>query len=446
MIITNRFLPRRTVLRGLGATIALPLFDAMVPAHAAMRNIAANPIQRFGAFYVPMGINMAQWTPTSEGPLEITPILTPVESFKDRLLVLSGLNSREAMSNDNGPHPRAQTTWLTGTRPRRTEGVDVHAGVSMDQVAAQAFGRQTQLSSLELAFEAVGTLNANCGTYGYACVYNNTVSWRTPTMPLPMEMHPRAVFERLFGGSDTTDAKARMQQIEKERSLLDAVTDKIARLESRLGARDRAKLTEYLDSVREVERRIQKAEEQVDLELPVVDHPRGVPALMEEHARIMFDLLALAYQSDLTRVATVMYGRESTLRTFPEIGVPESWHPLSHHQRDPVKLAKQAKLNTFHMKLFASFLERLASIPEGDGSLLDSTTFLYGSGMSDSDLHYPLDLPVLVVGGRTAGIRGGRHVKYEKGTPLANLQLTLLHKLGVPADHFGDSNNELTDI
>lgn len=443
MIITKKYLPRRTVLRGLGATIALPLLDGMVPAFAAPRNSAARPVRRLSVVYVPMGMNMSKWTPAAEGSLELSPILQPLAAFQDRLTVVGGLASEEATGNDNGPHPRAQTAWLTGARAKRTEGVDLHAGISMDQIAAREFGKETQLASLELALEAVDTLNGGCASYGYSCVYSNTIAWRSATTPLPMEVNPRAVFERLFGAADTTDQKTRLARIQKDRSLLDAVTEKIASLEKRLGPRDRTKLAEYLDSVRDVERRIHKAEEQVGQEVPTVERPAGIPATFEEHGKLMYDLLTLAYQGDLTRVSTFLYGREASVRTFPEIGIPDPWHPLSHHQDIPEKLEKQAKLNIFHMGLFAYFLEKLRSTADGDGSLLDHTLLLYGTGMSNSNLHVYEDLPTLVVGGQAVPTKGGRHLRYPKGTPLANLHLTLLDKIGVPVQHFGDSTGEL---
>jgi hypothetical protein len=313
----------------------------------------------------------------------------------------------------------------------------------MDQIAARAFANETQLASLELALEAVDTPNGGCAVNGYSCAYSSTIAWSTPTTPLPMEVNPRAVFERLFGTSDSTDQRTRLAQIQRNRSLLDAVTEQVARLEKRIGPGDRGKLTQYLDAVRDVERRVQKAEEQVARELPVVDRPAGVPATFEEHAKLMYDLLALAYQCDMTRVSTFLYGREASVRTFPEIGVSESWHPVSHHGDNPEQLEKQAKINSYHVKMFAYFLEKLRSTADGDGSLLDHTTILFGSGMSDSQRHMPRNLPTLIVGGPTADIKGGRHIRYPHGTPLANLHVTLLQKVGVPEEHLGDSTGRL---
>ena len=442
MIITKKHLPRRTVLRGLGATVALPLLDGMVPAFAALRNTAANPVRRLGVIYVGMGMYMKEWMPAAEGALQLSPILQPVAPFQDRLLVVSGLDSKEADGTDGGTHPRMQTTWLTGCRAKRTEGVGgVQAGVSMDQIVAREFGKATQLASLELAIESVDLLGT-CFA-GYSCAYMNTIAWRSPRTPLPMENNPRAVFERLFGASDTTDPRARLAEIQADRSILDSITDKVAHFQTGLGPSDRARVAQYLEAVRDVERRIQKAEEQVGRELPVVERPMGIPATYEEHAKLMFDLLAIAYQVDLTRVTSFLLGREASVRSYPEIGVPDSHHPLSHHGNDPEKLAKQAQINIMQMKLLRYFLEKLNALPDGDGSLLDHTLLLYGSGMSDSNLHIPRNVPTLVVGGgKTFQITGGRHLRFPE-KPLTNLQLTLLEKLRFPVEHFGDSTGEL---
>ena len=444
MIVTGVSLSRRTVLRGLGSAIALPLLDSMIPAFAASPSAAA-PVARLAAIYVPMGANMSKWTPAAVGALELTPILQPLAAFKDRLVVVSGLDSREAEGNDGGTHPKAQATWATGARAKRTEGVDIRAGISMDQIAARAFEEETQLSSLELALESVDTFAGGC-ELGYSCAYNGTIAWRTPTTPLPMEPNPRLVFERLFGTSETTDAGARVARSRRGRSILDAVTEKIGGLQKRVGPADRNKLDQFLEAVRDVERRLQKIEAQSDRELPLVEQPAGIPATFEEHAKLMFALQTLAYQTDLTRVTTMMMGREASARSFPEIGIPDTWHPLSHHAGDPVKLEKQAKLNTFHVGLLAYLLDKLQSTPDGDGSLLDHTTLLYGSGMSDSDLHLPAELPTLVVPSQGSGITGGRHVKYDGQVPLANLQLSLLQSLGMSIQQFGDSTGALSGL
>ena len=444
MIITQKHLSRRTVLRGVGATVALPLLDAMVPAYAAVRKTAARPRSRFAAVYMPNGTDLARWTPAAEGPLALSPILEPLAPFRDRLLVLSGLGNEEATGNDNGPHPRAQTSWLTGARAKRSDGVDIRAGVSMDQLAAQEFGKETQLGSLELALESVDTLNGGCAPrYGYSCVYNGTLAWRTATTPLPMEVNPRAVFERLFGSGGSTDPAVRRAGLERDKSLLDAMLDKISHLEQRLGGGDRRKLDEYLHAVRDVERRIQRAEERVGTDLPLVEQPVGVPATFGEHARLMFDMLVLAYQTDMTRVSTYLLSREATTRSFPEIGVTAAWHETSHHGEDPQKLETLTRINTFNVQMLAYFLDRLRETQDGDGSLLDHTTVLFGGGLGDPNQHIPFELPTVVVGGRSANIKGGRHVRYPSKTPLANLHRTLLLRLGVPVERLGDSTGEL---
>ena len=447
MIITKKHLSRRTVLRSMGAVIALPLLDSMVPALTAQRLTAARAIRRLCVVYAPMGMNMAKWTPATEGQLVLSPILQPLASFKDRLLVVSGLDSWEAARiQDAGLHTRAQATWATGVKPKQTEGGDFYLGISMDQVAAQDLGKDTQLASLELSLETADTINAGCAQIGYSCVYNNTIAWRTPTAPLPVEVNPRALFERMFGGLESTDSRARLAQRERDRSILDAVTEKMARLRLGLGPDDNRKIDEYFEAVRDVERRLQKAEAAGDVELPVVERPRGVPDTYEAHAKVMFDLLALAYQTDLTRVSTFMLGRELSNRTFPEIGVPDAWHSASHHQNDPGKLERQAKLNSYQLGLFAYFLEKLRSTPDGDGSMLDTAALFYGSGMSNSNLHINLDLPNLVVSGKSTQITGGQHVRCPARTPLANLQLAVLQKLGIPVERFGDSSEALVGV
>ena len=462
MIVTKKHLPRRTVLRGLGAAISLPFLDSMVPALTATRLTAANPPKRFGAVYIGMGMNMKQFTQDTQESvtdLEITPALQPLASFKDRMTVIRGMAMKNAdtSSGGTGQHSRIGACWLTGLRPKKTEGADMYAGKSMDQFMADQIGQETQLSSLELAVEAPELLGS-C-EFGYTCAYTSTLAWKTPTTPLPMEINPRTVFERLFGAGDSTDTRARLAQNARDRSILDAVTDDMSNLQKRLGKGDHAKLTEYMQSVRDIERRIQLAENQAEVELPVVDKPMGIPPTFEEHSKLLFDLLTLAYQTDLTRVATFMLVRELSLRTYPEIGVPDPHHPLSHHQDNPEKLAKQAKLNVFHMGLFAHFLERMAATPDGDGSLLDHTLLLYGSGMSDSNLHLPRTVPTFVIGGKEYGLQGGRHLRVDSGAqqvvgqvgdvradevPLCNLQMTLMEKMGVHMEEFGDSNGYLS--
>ena len=446
MIATKKYLSRRTVLRGLGATIALPLLDGMVPAFAAIRNTAANPVRRLGAIYVPMGMDMAHWTPSADGrEFELTPILQPLAPYRDRLLVLTGLDSNEAgprPQDSGGPHTRVQAAWLTGVRAKKTQGADFELGTSMDQIAAREFAKQTQFASLELALESVDVVVGACD-FGYTCAYTSTLAWRSPTTPLPMMINPRVVFERLFGDSGSTDPRVRRARMQKDASILDSVKQEVAGLQRKLGPRDQVKVNEYLEAILDIERRIQIAEKQSSRELPLIEQPMGIPASFEEHSKLMFDMLTLAYQTDLTRVATFMMSRELSARTYPEIGLPEPHHPMSHHQNNPEKLAKLAKLNTFHAQMFAYFVEKLRSTPDGDGSLLDHTLLLYGSGMSDPNLHKNLDLPTLVVAAPSVGVKAGRHVTYPKGTPLANLHLSLLDKMGVRVDRLGDSTGQL---
>lgn len=441
MIVTKKCLPRRTVLRGFGAILTLPYLDCMIPAFAQGRRGIGGPVRRFGAVYVGNGQNMGLWTPQSEGALVLSPTLKPLAGFADRMIVLSGLDNKPAIGNNGGPHARCCGSYLTGTTVKKTDGGDVRAGISMDQVMATEVGQETQLASLELSLEPVDFLG-NCSA-GFSCIYNNTIAWRSPTTPVPMENNPRAVFERLFGSSGSSDARTRLADIRKDRSILDSVTTNVARLERRIGPRDRIRLDEYLAAVREVERRIQKAEEQTAFERPAVEAPAGIPARFDDYAKVMFDLLALAYQCDLTRISTFLMVRENTITAYPDSGVREPYHPLSHHGNDPEKMSKQATLNTYHLKPFANFVETLQSTPDGDGSLLDHTLLLYGSGMSDSNQHSPLGVPALLVGGPTFGIKGGRHLRYSESPTLSNLHLTLLEKMGVNIDRFGDSTGEL---
>lgn len=447
MIITKQHLSRRTVLRGLGVTIALPLLDGMIPALTASAKTAAAPIKRFAAVYVPMGVNMKLWTPESMGRnFELTPTLSTIAGYKDQMTVITGLDSHPAQPGDDdggGPHSRVMSAWLTGAHALKTEGTG-KVSQSMDQVAAAAYGAQTQFKSLELGLESVDILGV-CD-YGYSCAYTSTISWSTPTNPLPMEINPRALFERLFGDNSSTDSRVRLASIRKDGSLLDSVTAEVASLQKSLGVRDQSKVSEYLDAVRDAERRIQRAEQDSSRELPVVEQPTGIPASFEAHGHLMFDLLALAFQSDMTRIATFVISRELSNRTYPEIGIADANHPLSHHQNNPEKLAKQAKLNAFHLKMFSHFLDKLKSTPDGDGTLLDHSALLYGCGMSDSNLHMPENLPTMIIGGKSHGIKGNNHVKVAKGTPLCNLQLTMLHRMGVNADSFGDSTGEVSDI
>jgi hypothetical protein len=444
MFIARIALPRRTFLRGMGVTIALPLLDAMVPALSAVAKTPARPVRRLGFVYTPNGATMASWTPASEGPDlgELSPTLAPLAPFRDQVIVPTGLSQRmaESMGDGNGEHSRGQTVWLCGVHPKRTEGADVRAGTTVDQIAAQAIGGDTPLLSIEMALEQ-NYLVGNCDN-GYSCVYWNTISWRTPTTPLPMEVNPRVVFERMFGDGGTP--AERLAQIREDRSILDSVKEAISGLQARIGAGDRAKVEEYLDSMREIERRIQVAEKQSG-ESPIAlpDRPIGAPESYDEHAKLMFDLAALAFQADITRVFTLLLGREQTNRPYPFLGVPEAHHSISHHQNDPVKLAKGAKINTYHIELLARFAGRLRETADGDGTLLDHSMILQGSGLSNSDQHSHIDLPLVVVGGGAGQLKGGRHLRFPKDTPMNNLHLALLDKVGVNVETFGDSTGTI---
>ena len=438
MIITKKAIPRRAVLRGIGATLALPLLDGMVPALSAIRTTAARGVRRFGVVYVPNGMAMEHWTPTGEGTaFEFSPILQPMAPLRDRTLVLTGLNPGPG----GGAHAGASTKFLTGVAGRMTDGAEIHSGTSIDQLLGKELGQYTQLSSLELALD--GRDFAGSCDAGFSCAYTNTISWRTPTTPLPMENNPRVVFERLFGDSGSTDPAVRLARIKEDRSILDSVTEKVADLQQGIGPEDRHKIGQYLDAVRDVERRIQKAEEQSARELPLVQQPAGIPATFEEHMRLMFDLQFLAYQTDLTRVASFMVGREISGRTYNQIGIPDAHHPLSHHLDDPVKIGIMSKINTYHVVLFAEFVEKMRATPDGDGSLLDHSLLLYGAGMSNSNAHAPINLPIMLVGGAADGLEGGRHITYPEDTPMANLLMAIMDALGVPMDQVGDSNGML---
>jgi hypothetical protein len=443
MIITKMHLPRRTVLRGLGATLALPLLDSMVPALTAQSRTAAAPVTRFGVFYVPNGMSMPYWYPQTEGPLDaLPPTLQSLEAFKERVLICGGLDDESAnLVKGGGDHARSAGTFLTCVPYKITNGADVSNAVSMDQIAARELSKETQLASLELGIESNAMLG-NCDG-GASCAYTNTIAWRTATTPLPIENDPRAIFERMFGTTGSTDPAARLERMRRDRSILDLVGAELDGLERVVGPGDQVKLEEYLEAVRDIERRIAMAEEQNTRELPVVDQPVGVPSDYAEHARLQMDLLALAYQTDLTRISTFMLAREVSGRAYPEIGVSDSHHPLSHHQDEPAKLERLHKINEYQLRQFAYLVEKLDAIPEGDGSMLDSTLLLYGTGISDSNTHFHDDLPIALVGGKNAGVKGGRYIRYPADTPLANLHVTILEKLGVPVEAFGDSTGQL---
>jgi uncharacterized protein DUF1552 len=441
MIITKKALPRRTFLHGMGASLALPLLDAMVPSMTALARTAAEPVRRLGFVYIPMGCDIARWTPPGEGRLvELSPALQSLEPLVDQLTVISNLELKNAYP---GTHATSNAAFLSAAKAKWTESTDYHLGTTVDQIAAQQIGQQTLLPSLELAMDLLQTVG-QCDN-GYACVYQNNLSWSSPTTPLPSEAHPRIVFERLFGeGGSAADRRTALQ---KRASLLDWVREDIARLQKKLGPDDRTRVGQYLDTVREVERRIQRAEtEAADHQLPDLDRPVGVPASYADHARLMFDLQVLALQGDVTRVITFQLARETSTRTYTEIGVPDPHHPLTHHGNDPAKIARMAKINAFHVSLFAYFLEKLKSTPEGDGTLLDHAVYLYGSGMGNPNVHDHVNLPILVAGGGAGRLKGARHIRYAEPTPLANLHLTLLEKAGVRLDAFADSTGKVDEL
>ena len=446
MIAIKKAISRRTMLRGIGTAVALPLLDAMVPALTAAQNTPARAVRRFGVVYHPNGVIQDKWFPKKAGAeFEFSPILSPLEPFRDKLVVVTGLYSdqAEALGDGGGGHSRASGTYLTGVHVKRSDTI-VGNGMSMDQIVAKAFERETQLGSLQLTADDASLVGA-CDV-GYSCAYSSTLSWLTPTLPLMAENNPRVVFERLFGTSDSTDARVRASRLQQDRSILDSITDRVKVLQRRLGPSDNTKVNDYLESLRDVERRIQKAEEQSAKDVPEVGRPIGIPDGFEPHVRLLYDLQLLAFQSDLTRVTTLMYGREQNGRPYPQIGVPEPQHPLTHHQNQPEKIEKCAKIQTYHVKLFADYLDKLRSTPDGDGSLLDHVILLYGAGISHSDRHTHGPLPTLVVGGGAGTIKGGRHLVYPDHTPLTNLQLTLLGNLGVPLEKFGDSTGQLKEL
>lgn len=442
--VTKKTISRRTMLRGAGTAVALPLLDAMLPAFARAASTA--PVRRFGVVYHPNGVIYDEWLPKGAGAeYELSPTLKGLEPFKDKVIVVTGLASdqAEALGDGGGDHSRACGSYLTGVHVKKSDS-NVENAVSMDQIAAKAFESETQLSSLQMTADE-NSLLGSCDL-GYSCAYSSTLSWLTPTLPLMAENNPRVLFERMFGSSDSTDARVRAARLRQDKSLLDSVNDRVNQLQHKLGTADNRKVDDYLASLRDVERRIQKAEEQGSKELPDVVQPAGIPDKFEDHVRLLYDLQLLAYQSDLTRVITFMYGREQTGRPYPQIGVPEPHHPITHHQGDPVKMEKCTRIQRYHIKLFAEYVEKLRSTPDGGGSLLDHTILLFGSGISNSDRHTHGPLPTFLVGGGSGTLKGGRHLVYPEHTPLTNLQLTLLNKLGVPAEKLGDSNGQFNDL
>ncbi len=442
MFISKIALPRRTFLRGMGAALGLPLLDSMVPALSALQQTAASPVRRLGFVYIPMGMNAAAWTPTGEGSItELSPSLASLMPFLDSVTVLTNLELRNAYTTGN--HASSNCAFLSCSRAKRTEGSDYELGTTVDQIAAKAIGRDTPIPSLEVGTDLIAQVG-NCDN-GYACAYQNNLSWSSPTTPLPTEADPRVVFERLFGDGGSADR--RRAELRKSGSILDWMTADMARLRRELGPTDRTRLGQYLESVREVERRIQRAEQQSHAAvLPDLDRPATVPAVWEDHVKLMFDLQVLALQADTTRVITFQLARETSTRTYPHIGVPEPHHPVSHHTNDPEKLAKLAKINQHHVSLFAYLVERLQATPDGDGSLLDHSMYLLGSGMGNPDVHNHTNLPIVVAGGRGSKFKGGRHIKYAEPTPLANLHLALLDKVGVHLDSFVDSSGRVSEL
>lgn len=441
MIVTKKALNRRTLLRGAGAAIALPLLDAMVPAMTAWAKTPAKPAPRLGFVYMPMGCDITRWTPPGEGKLtELSPSLSSLAPVVDSVTVFTNLELKNAYP---GTHATSNAAFLSAARAKWTESSDYYLGTTVDQIAAQQIGRQTQLPSLELCMDLLTTVG-QCDN-GYACVYQNNLSWSSPTTPLPAEAHPRIVFERLFGEGGS--AQERRAALRRRASLLDWVKEDYTRLQKELGPQDRLRVNQYLDSIREIERRIEKAEtDAADKQLPDLDRPVGAPAAYADHARLMFDLQALALQGDITRIITFQLARETSTRTYPEIGVPDPHHPLTHHGNDSEKIARMAKINAYHVSLFAYFLNKLKSIREGDGTLLDHVVYLYGSGMGNPNVHDHQNLPILVAGGGAGKLKGGRHIRFSQPTPLANLHLTLLDLVGVRLDSFGDSTGKVEQL
>lgn len=442
MTIFKKRLPRRTFLRGAGTALALPLLDAMLPALTAWADTPANParLRRLGFVYMPMGCDVSRWTPPGDSLDELSPSLSPLAPVKQKVAVVSNLELRNAYP---GTHATSNASFLSAAKAKRTESTDYHLGTTVDQIAAQQLGRDTQLPSLELSMDLLSVVG-QCDN-GYACVYQNSLSWSSPTTPLPAEAHPRIVFESLFG--EEGGAVARRAELKQRASLLDSVNAELARLQKTLGPEDQQRVSQYVESVRDVERRIQQAEAAArENPGPDLDRPSGVPAAYADHARLMFDLQLLALQGDITRVITFQLARETSNRTYPEIGVAEPHHPLTHHGNDPEKIAKVAKINHFHVSLFAEFLQKLQATPEAGGSLLDHVLYLYGSGMGNPNVHDHVNLPIIVAGGAAGNLQGGRHLQHREPTPLANLHLTLLDKVGVRLDSFADSDGQIADL
>jgi hypothetical protein len=437
MQIRKMSLPRRTFLRGLGTAVALPLLDAMVPSFTALAKTAATPQKRFGAVYIPHGAIMERYTPAKAGTgFDFTPILKPLQPFKDNLVVVSNLD-RPGIDDS---HATASAAWLSGAIAKKTEGQDFHLGQTVDQVIARQIGGDTPFASLEIATENLDGYVGGCSP-GYACAYMNTVSWSSETTPVPMEINPRVVFERLFGRPGTQ--AQRVARAKQDASILDSVTEDLGDLESGLGPRDKARLDEYLDNIREIEQRIQRTEARNNADASIsLDAPIGVPESYQEHVGLLFDLMAVAWQADLTRVSTFMMAREASMKTYPEIGITEPHHTISHHREKPdVKMA-HASLNTYHMSLFAKFIAKLKATPDGDGTLLDHSLVFYGSGMSNANVHGPYPLPLVVLGGWQG--KGYRHIVTKEHTPLGNLWVGVGDMFGIPEHMYGESTGRVT--
>ena len=447
-MITKKYLPRRTFLRGTGTALALPFLDSMVPAFAATQKSAANPGIRLGFMYVPNGIIESSWLPAAEGAgFAFNGTMKALEPFRDHTLVLSNLAQINGRSLGDGPgdHARAGATWLTGVHPKKTEGAGIRSGVSADQIAARQFGKSTQFASLELGVEAP-SLAGGCDS-GYSCAYTNTISWSSPTSPNPVEVNPRVLFERLFGDGDSTGEASRLQSLRERGSLLDFVKGSVDRMQTRLGQGDRRKLTEYLEAIRDIERRIQKAEAQnATMKVPLIPLPVSAPEAFVDHARLMMDLMVVAYQTDLTRVVTFMLAREGSNRSYREIDVPDGHHSCTHHQNDAEKIAKVIKINTHHVNQFAYLIDRMKNTPDGDGTLLDHSMILYGSSISDGNRHTHTNLPTVLVGGGSGKLKSGRHIRYAPETPMNNLLLSMLEKSGIDTEKLGDSTGKLEHL
>lgn len=445
--ITKKALPRRTVLRGMGTMVALPFLGAMAPAMKALANTAANPTPRLGFFYAPNGMFLPNFHPEGNDGKNytMTPILSPLKSYRENMVVISGLSNSALVSPNEGGgvHTRAHGGWLSGVLPKRTEGADIEAGKTIDQYAADVLGQETSLRSLQLTTDSNFTVG-NCEN-GYSCTYQNSTSWSSPTTPLPHERDPRVLFQRLFG--DGGSVEARIAQMKTDRSILDSVSESISNLEKDLGHGDKVVVDEYLTAVREIERRIQRAEQNnASRPLPSVEQPDGVPDTFEEHIDTLFEMLALAYQADVTRVSVMQMARELSGRAYPDIGVPEGHHTVSHHQLNPHNIQQYTRINTHHVSLFKKFVDRLANTQDGDGTLLDHSILLYGTGMGDGDHHTPYNLPVILIGGGRGTLEGGRHLSYPMHTPFMNLGLSLLDKVGVEVASISDSTGRLSDL